>query len=221
MNGKKKKNMDDIYILGVGHNTIVTIELAEDCGYNIAGLYHYQEGRMGDLYFGHEIIGCNEKLFSQDLYGMNFAISVGDNDIRADLYNKIAERGGNVVTLIHPTAVVSKYSKIGKGVCIHALSVVSADTVIGDDCVVSHNDLVTHGVRMGNHCFMASNIVLGANTIMHDYAFIGSGATVISTKAKELGYHSVVGAGAVVTKPVPNNAVVAGNPAKILKFNRL
>lgn len=206
----------NIYVLGVGHNTIVTIDLAESCDYTIAGLYHYQNERMGEMYFGHRIIGCNEELFTQDLHGKNFAISVGSNDIRADLFNKIIERGGNVVTLIHPSAVVSKYSKIGNGVCIHALSVVAPDTVIGDDCVISHNDLVTHGVRMGNHCFLASNIVLGAYTVMRDYAFIGSGATIVSAKAKELGCHSLVGAGAVVIKPIPDNAVVVGNPAKIL-----
>ena len=205
-----------IYVLGVGHNTIVTIDLAESCGYTIAGLYHYQNERNDDIYFGHRIIGCNEELFTQNLHGKNFAISVGNNDIRADLYNKIIEREGNVVTLIHPTAVVSKYSKIGNGVCVHALSVVAPDTVIGDDCVISHNDLVTHGVRMGNHCFMASNIVLGAYTVMRDYAFIGSGATIVSAKAKELGEHSLVGAGAVVIKPIPDNAIVVGNPAKIL-----
>ena len=205
-----------IYVLGVGHNTIVTIDLAESCNYTIAGLYHYQSERTGELYFGHKIIGSNKELFTQDLHGKNFAISVGNNDIRADLFNKITERGGNVVTLIHPTAVVSKYSKIGNGVCIHALSVIAPDTVIGDDCVVSHNDLVTHGVRMGNHSSMASNIVLGAYTVMHDYAFIGSGATIVSAKAKELGYHSLIGAGAVVIKPTPDNTVVVGNPAKIL-----
>lgn len=207
----------EIFILGVGHNTIVTIDLAEACGYKIAGLYHYQQGKTGEDYFGHKIIGCNDELFSQDLSDKHFAISVGDNDIRAGLFEKIVEKGGKVVTLIHPTAVVSKYANIGHGVCVHALSVVSPDVVIGDDSIISHNDLVTHGVRMGKHCFMASNIVLGAYTEMHDYSFIGSGATVLSAKAKSLGYHSLIGAGAVVTKPVADNAIVAGNPARIIK----
>lgn len=213
--------MNDIYILGVGHNTIVTIDLAESCGYHIAGLFHYQSTRIGEDYFGHTIIGSNEDLFQKDLSSMLFAISVGDNDVRASLYNQIVAKGGKVVTLIHPTAVVSKYAQIGNGVCIHALSVVSADTIIGNDCVISHNDLVTHGVRMGHHCFLASNIVLGANTVMDDFSFIGSGSTIISNKVGHLGAHSYVGAGAVVTKPVDGGYVVAGNPAKILKKNNL
>ncbi|WP_289006642.1 transferase [Parabacteroides sp.] len=211
----------EIYILGVGRNTIVTIDLAECCGYRVAGLYHYLSDRMGEQYFDHTIIGCNDELFEMDLSNMQFAISVGDNDIRAYLYNAIVERGGKVVTLIHPTAIVSKYATIGDGVCIHALSVVSPDVVIGNDCVISHNNLVTHGVRMENHCFMASNVILGANTVVDDFSFIGSGATIISTKVGRLGKHSYVGAGAVVTKPVGDGCVVVGNPAKIFKTDSL
>lgn len=206
----------EIYILGVGNNTIVTIDLAEACGYVVVGLYHYENGRTGEDYFGHKIIGSNNELFSTELKGKLFGISVGDNNIRANLYNKIKECGGEVPTLIHPTVVVSKYSEIGKGVCIHALSVISPNVMIGEDCVVSHNTLISHDVRMGSHCFIASNVVLGAYTEMRDYAFIGSGATVISAKAKFLGEHSIVGAGAVVTKPVEKNMVVVGNPAKPL-----
>lgn len=207
--------MKSIYILGVGHNTIVTIDLAESCGYCVKGLYHYQSDRVGEQYYGHTIIGCNEDLFKIDLSSKQFAISVGDNNIRAELFNRIIEKGGSVVNLIHPSAIVSKYSKLGIGVCVHALSVVSADTIVGDNCVISHHDLLTHGVRMGNHCFLASNVVLGANTIMEDYSFIGSGATVISNKVGRLGKYSYIGAGAVVTKSVKEGCIVAGNPAKV------
>ena len=41
-----------IYILGVGRNTIVTIDLAEACGFVVGGLYHYLDDRTGELLFG-------------------------------------------------------------------------------------------------------------------------------------------------------------------------
>ena len=68
---------------------------------------------------------------------------------------------------------------------------------------------------------MASNVILGANTVVDDFSFIGSGATIISTKVGRLGKHSYVGAGAVVTKPVGDGCVVVGNPAKIFKTDSL
>lgn len=46
------------------------------------------------------------------------------------------------------------------------------------------------------------------------------GAKVIITKEKHIGSHSIIGAGAVVTKDVPEYAVVGGNPAKIIKMRK-
>ena len=88
--------------------------------------------------------------------------------------------------------------------------------IIGDDSIVSSNDLITHGSRMGKHCFVASNVVLGANVHMCDYAFVGSGATIISGKVSYIGRGAIVGAGAVVTKNVEADACVAGNPARCI-----
>lgn len=209
--------MSDIYVLGVGHNTIVYIDLLESCGYNILGLYHFEKGRTGEKYFGHDIIGDNEELFLSNLSGKQFAISVGDNKIRSFLYQRIIDCGGNIPAIIHPSAIVSKYAQIGKGVIVHANSVVSADVVIGDDSVISSNDLITHGSRIGTHCFIASNVVLGAYVAMQDFAFVGSGATIISGKVSTIGKGALIGAGAVVTKSVEVNQCVAGNPAKEIK----
>lgn len=206
--------MKDIYILGVGHNTVVYIDLVESCGYHVAGLYHYEKGRTGDLYFGHKIVGTHEELFASDLSGKQFAISVGDNNIRSQLYNRLRDNAGIVPTIVHPSAIVSRYAQLGQGVVIHANSVISPDVIIGDDSVVSSNDLITHGSQMGMHCFIASNVVLGAYITMQDYAFIGSGATIISSKVSYIGKGALVGAGAVVTKNVEPNKRVAGNPAR-------
>lgn len=206
--------MKDIYILGVGHNTIVYIDLVERCGYHVAGLYHFEKGRTGELYFGHKIVGTHEELFTSDLSGKQFAISVGDNKIRALLYKRLLSNAGIVPTIVHPSAVVSRYAQLGQGVIIHANSVISPDVIIGDNSVVSSNDLITHGSRMGMHCFIASNVVLGAYVTMQDYAFIGSGATIVSGKVSYIGRDVLVGAGAVVTKNVEPNKRVAGNPAR-------
>lgn len=208
----------EIYILGVGHNTIVTIDLAESCGYCVMGLYHYLGDRTNENYFGHQIIGSNKELFSLDLSEKNFAISVGNNDIRAELFYRIKQCGGKVVTLIHPTAVVSKYSNIEKGVHIYANSIVDPDTIIGENSIVSSKSSVLHGCCIGRHCFLAPDVVLGANTTVEDYAFIGLNATIISNKVNLIDKHAVVGASAVVTKPVGKNQLVVGMPAKELQI---
>lgn len=207
----------DIYILGIGKNSIVTIDLAETCGYNIAGLYHYLDDRTNEYYFGHKIIGCNKELFNQDLTGKNFAISVGDNIIRSELYQKIKICGGNLVTLIHPSAIISKYAEIKDGVQIFANAIIDPDTEIDEDSIISSKSSVLHGSRIKKHAFLAPDVVLGANTIVEEFAFIGLNATIISNKVNLIGKHSTIGASAVVTKSVEKNTLVVGMPAKKVK----
>lgn len=207
---------DVLYILGIGGNTIVTIDLAEACGFRIGGLYHYEQGRTNEQLFGHNIIGSNEELFSSDIMGMKFALSMGDNDVRADLFRRIKEKGGFVPLLIHPSAVVSKYAICCEGVQIHANCVVDPDVIIGEDTLISAKSTVIHGCRIGQHCFLAPDAVLGARTIVDDFVFLGLNSTIISTKAHHLAQHAVIGAGSVVTKTVSERQIVAGVPARVL-----
>lgn len=130
----------EIYILGVGHNTPVYIDLVESCGYTIKGLYHYNEELTGKLDHGYPIIGSYNDLFSHEtLCGMNFALSQGNNEIRADLFKKIRDKGGKIPTLIHPTVQISRFAKIGIGCVVHINTVIHPDVVIGDNTVLSYN----------------------------------------------------------------------------------
>lgn len=209
---------NEIYILGVGHNTIVYIDLVEACGYKVAGLYHYNDERTGELIHGHNIIDSNTNLFKEDsLAGINFAISVGNNKIRAELANKIRKLGGNLPTIIHPSAVVSKYATIEDGVVIHANSVIQADTVIKKNTVISYNVSVTHTSKIGKSCYLAANANVGAYIEIEDFVSVGQSATIVSGKLNYVGHDSIVGAGSVVIQNIEPFSVVAGNPAKLIK----
>jgi len=209
-----------IYILGVGHNTPVYIDLVESCGYEVLGLYHYDDSRIGEKVHGHLIVDSNENLFSQiSLAHMNFAVSVGNNAIRSRLSNTIRQNGGNIPTLIHPTAVVSKYSSIEEGVAIHVNAVVQADASIKKDTVLSYNTSVSHNSTIGEACYLAFNSTIGAYIDVQDFVLIGQAAAIISDKLEYIGHHSIVGAGSVIIKNVEPNSIVVGNPGKVLKKN--
>lgn len=103
---------------------------------------------------------------------------------------------------------ISRHVKIGKGFYIghYGAIVVSGKAVIGDNVNISHG--VTIGVaNRGNHA--------GVPTI-GNYVYIGPGAKIIGNI--HIGDHAAIGANAVVTKDVPDNACVGGVPAKILNM---
>ena len=89
------EKMKEIYALGIGRNTPVFIDLAEACGYTIAGLYHYNDDRTSEYDHGFEILGSFEDLYKKNtLDGMNFLLTMGDNQIRSEVFYKIISLGG-------------------------------------------------------------------------------------------------------------------------------
>lgn len=212
--------MKEVYALGVGHNTPVFIDLAEACGYTVVGLYHYNAERTGQVEHGFEIIGSFEDLFSiGDLSGMSFLLTMGDNDIRAELIRKITKQGGMIPNMIHPTAIVSRFAVLSSvGVYISAYTHIQADTVIDEGSVFLSGVNISHTNHIGKYCFVAGGATVGAYTTVEDYVFIGQAALTISAKVNTIGRHAYIGARALITKNVEPGAVMAGSPAKTIRF---
>lgn len=207
--------MREIFLLGVGHNTSVFIDLAEHCGYRIKGLYHYNDEKSGELLHGIPILGSFEKLFYEmDLSGRNFLLTMGDNLIRSEIADKLRSRGGQTPFLIHPTAVISRFANIQEGVSVSPFSYVQANSTIGRDTIILSGVNISHDNTIGKGCFIAGGATIGAYTVLEDFVFIGQGVLTVSEKVKYIGKNSLVGAGALVTKPIEPNIVVAGRPAK-------
>ena len=208
----------EIYALGVGHNTPVMIDLAESCGFEIKGLYHYNKGRTGEYDHGFKILGSFEDLFNEiSLKGKCFLLTMGDNLIRADLARKIMDKEGQLPTLIHPSAVVSRFSNISSiGVCILPFTCVEAGSSIGDNSILlSHVD-ISHNTNVGKNCFIASGTIVGAYTNVEDFVFLGLGSLSISGKVHKIGTHAYIGARTLITKNVPEYTLFYGNPGKVI-----
>ncbi len=212
--------MKEIYALGIGHNTPVFIDLAVACGYSIAGLYHYNDARTGETDHGFKIIGSFDDLYQlKDLSGKNFLLTMGDTSIRKAVAEKIKSLGGKIPTLIHPTAVVSSFAKVSdSGVYISCFAHIQADTSIDEGTIILSGVNISHTNKIGKYCFFAGGSTVGAFTEIENEVFFGQGALSISRKVRTIGENALIGARSLLTKDVPANAVVAGSPAKILRF---
>jgi acetyltransferase-like isoleucine patch superfamily enzyme len=114
---------------------------------------------------------------------------------------------------------IQKNAKVGKNCKISSHSFVCEGVVIED------NVFIGHGVTFINDPYPRATTEDGAlqteadwkveATVIKKGASIGSGATILCNVT--IGEHAIVGAGSVVTKDVPAHAIVAGNPARMLR----
>lgn len=213
----------ECYILGVGGSSALFIELAEACGYKVSGLYHYNDTRTGEMDHGYRILGSFDDLYRTELKGVNIVLSMGDMNIRMQVTEKLLLLGAVFPTLIHPTAIISRFSNVStEGVMIGAGCIIQSDVNISSHSVIRDMALVCHQTIIGRYCFVGPKALVGAHVTLSDLVFVGQGAIVVSGKVPLIGEGTIIGAGSIVTKTLPALVLAVGSPAKPIKqFKKL
>lgn len=102
---------------------------------------------------------------------------------------------------------------IGVGNIIAPGSILAPNSKICDHVLVNYNATIGHDTFVGNFCVVGPNSSVGGKCIVGDGVYIGSGANIKENLIIE--NDCIIGMGAVVTKNVPKNSIVVGNPGII------
>lgn len=146
---------------------------------------------------------------------------------------------------IHEKAIVEPGAKIGPRTRVWAFVHILPGAVIGEDCNLCDHVFVENDVRIGNRVTIKSGVQIWDGVVLEDDVFVGPnvtftndsfprskqylerfeqtvvrkgasiGANATILPGVQIGMNAMVGAGAVVTRDVPPNAIVVGNPARI------
>lgn len=144
-------------------------------------------------------------------------IAVGEPTVRKKLYDRVAENGLGLATIIHPLAQVSGSAKIGEGVVIQEHVTISSDAVLEDNVFINGKTIIGHDVHIGMHCQISSFSIVAGYTQVGEETYIG-----VSSSIRDhivVGHNVIVSMGAVVMKDVRDNKVVMGNPAREIAEN--
>lgn len=149
--------------------------------------------------------------------------------------------------MIHKLADVQS-NNIGKNSKVWQFAVIFKDAIIGSNCNICAHTLIENDVFIGNNVTVKSGVYIWDGIHIEDNVFIGPcvsfandkyprskqypdefpktlikkgasiGANATILPSIIIGTNAMIGAGAVVTKDVPDNAVVVGNPAKVIRY---
>ncbi|MCM1560726.1 MAG: hypothetical protein NC123_14465 [Butyrivibrio sp.] len=144
-------------------------------------------------------------------------IAVGEPGVRDSLYHKVKSAGLNLVTLIHPGVYIDETTVVGEGVVIAEGVTITANVEIGDNTYIQPHAVIGHDIRIGRHTVIGSNCQIGGGDHIGDRVFMGflSG----TTDHICIGSDSIISAGTIVFRELPEEVIAVGNPARIVKKN--
>lgn len=139
-------------------------------------------------------------------------VAVGNNSNREQLQIRLRDAGASIVTIIHPSVVVSPHARVGAGCVIFAGAVVNAGGVVGDGVILNTACSVDHDCVLADYVHVSPGAHLAGNVDVGTRSWIGIGANV--RQGVKVGSDAIVGAGAAVVTDVGHGQCVVGVPAR-------
>lgn len=198
--------MATINLFGASGHAKVIMDIIEAQGDSVHCLYD-DAPHCSDIH-GVPVYKADETI----VYGP-LIISIGANHVR----KLISERFSlEYAIAIHPTSIISPFATLGIGTVVMQNTLIQSDTEIGKHCIINSGASVDHECHIEDFVHISPHVTLCGNVKVGEGSWVGAGAVIIP--GIKIGRWCTIGAGAVVIRDVPDGAVVAGVPGKVIKY---
>lgn len=186
----------EIYVYGGGGHGQVVADIARANGYETI----------------HFLDDSGDNKFSENLPKGDIIVAIGNISVRRRLCKRVKAAGFNLVSLVHPSAVISPSTEIGAGVVVMPLAVVNARACIGEGGIINTAAVIEHDCAIDAYVNICPKVVLAGNVTVGEQTDIGIGSCAI--QGLNIGAFSIVGAGSVIVNNIEDGVVAFGNPAR-------
>lgn len=212
----------DLLIIGAGGLGRETAWLVERINrinptWNLLGFIDDNDRIWNREMNGYRVIGDYKKIM--DYPEAYVVCAVAASRTRESIIKKVTKLLPEVkfATLIDPTVEMSDFVLIGEGSIICAHTIISVDVTIGNHVIIDWNSTVGHDAVIEDYVMLYPSVNVSGATRIETGVELGTGMQII--QGKKIGRYTVVGAGAVVVKDLPQKCTAVGNPARPIKFH--
>lgn len=160
---------------------------------------------------GLEVIGKTADAFTYKDEA-DFFVAIGSNITRGKIQEKLIEQGLNVVSLIHPSAIIGTDVEIGIGTAVMAGVVINSSSRIGKGCIINTSSSLDHDNMIEDYAHISPGVRTAGNVGIGKGTWLGIGSVVSNNVNICSGCK--VGAGAVVVKDITEPGTYVGIPVR-------
>lgn len=213
--------MKDLIIFGasgLGRDVAWAVERINKASptWNLLGFIDDDESIQGSAINGYKVLGKTEDVRNYpDAY---YVCAVGASRVREKIVNnmKSVNPGVKFGTVIDPTVEMSDLVTVGEGTIICAHTIITVNIEIGSHVIINLDCTVGHDAVLKDFVTLYPSVNVSGITNIGHAVELGTGMQII--QGKTIGDYSIIGAGAVVVKDIPEKCTAVGSPAKPIKF---
>jgi len=136
---------------------------------------------------------------------------------KAEIISRAGVPTDRFVTIVHPSASVSRTALLGRGTVIFPNVTIASNVRIGDHVIILSNSVINHDASIGDCVCITSGVCVSGGVTIGRSTYLGSNCSIIEQIA--IGERCLVGMGSVVLNRVADNSIVVGNPARFLRHS--
>ncbi len=172
----------------------------------------------GEIINGYKVLGGIE-WFKEREKNINAILAVGSPKSKKIINNKLKKYSNiEFPILIHPSINIHNTNTIDEGTIICEGSILTTNIKIGKHVIVNLDCTIGHDAIIEKYSTILPGVNISGNVDIEESVMIGTGSSLI--EEIKVGKETIVGAGAVVTKDIPQNAIAVGMPAEKIKDNK-
>lgn len=211
-------SLPSLVIVGASGHGLSVCDAAQKAGRHVVG---FLDGRKiaGTCHGGVRVLGPEDQLSALVAAdeSLECVVAIGDNSVREACVRRLEDLCPVVrfATVIHPWSCIAHEVEVGSGTVILAGVILNVGVRIGRHCLLNTGSQLDHESELGDYASFAPRAATGGNVVIGRCSAVCIGATIIH--GVKIGGNTVIGAGAVVLKDVPANAVAYGSPARVIR----